>query len=390
MRVIIESPYSGKTKEEVDQNEKYLNEALAHSLSLGEAPFASHGLYTRPGVLDDTCPEQRRLGIDAGFMWRCCSHLTVVYGDMGITRGMVEGIEHSIKMSVPVRFRKIRGTMNVKKKFDELAALEWLLDHPGYRFPSSEQFKKHMSMMFGGEECCVHNWNERRFKENFTDRPLAGCMEDNNIIGINNDFVMQRIADIKKEPVISKEELIKIVKRLPDHDWWIKDAIKCFGDKDEIGIPTLLRCGDLFYWQSIMIGISFLSPQEQRAFACAGAEYYQERPERSSEIKDKKANEALVNAIETAKRYTKGEVGKKELSLARRRAKKACSHYEMNRFRILGKEYERRANGSAATCFSNAREAAIVSSDTAETRSEREVWIDLLVTFIAKKQNNNE
>lgn len=48
-RVIIESPYAGN----VEANATYLRRCLRDSLLRGEAPFASHAIYTLPGVLDD-------------------------------------------------------------------------------------------------------------------------------------------------------------------------------------------------------------------------------------------------------------------------------------------------------------------------------------------------
>jgi hypothetical protein len=40
----------------------------------GEAPIASHLLYTQPGVLRDEIPEERRHGIDAGLAWGAVAH----------------------------------------------------------------------------------------------------------------------------------------------------------------------------------------------------------------------------------------------------------------------------------------------------------------------------
>jgi hypothetical protein len=45
-RVIIESPYSG----DVETNVAYARAALRDCLSRGEAPLASHLLYTQPGA----------------------------------------------------------------------------------------------------------------------------------------------------------------------------------------------------------------------------------------------------------------------------------------------------------------------------------------------------
>lgn len=114
-RVIVESPYAGKgdTEEErardTERNLRYLRACMADCLRRGEAPFASHGLYTQPGVLDDTKPEERRLGIDAGFAWRDASELTAVYADLGITGGMAQGIHHAGIKKMPLEVRYLGG-----------------------------------------------------------------------------------------------------------------------------------------------------------------------------------------------------------------------------------------------------------------------------------------
>jgi hypothetical protein len=61
--VILESPYAG----DVEANMRYARAAMRDSLMRGEAPFASHLLYTQEGVLLDSVPEERTLGIEAGF-----------------------------------------------------------------------------------------------------------------------------------------------------------------------------------------------------------------------------------------------------------------------------------------------------------------------------------
>jgi hypothetical protein len=45
--VIIESPYAG----EVEANVAYARACMRDSLGHGEAPIASHLLYTQPGIL---------------------------------------------------------------------------------------------------------------------------------------------------------------------------------------------------------------------------------------------------------------------------------------------------------------------------------------------------
>lgn len=104
-RVIVESPYAG----DIEKNLHYLRACMNDCLHRGEAPFASHGLYTQEGVLDDGIRKERELGINAGFAWRDCAQATVVYTDLGVTPGMARGIRHSESRSVPVEYRVLEG-----------------------------------------------------------------------------------------------------------------------------------------------------------------------------------------------------------------------------------------------------------------------------------------
>ncbi len=108
IRVVIESPYAG----DVATNLEYLRAAMRDCLLRGEAPYASHGLYTQPGVLDDTIPDERDHGIHAGFAWRECADKTVVYTDRGITKGMYYGIAHAKERNHPVEYRTLPDWAN--------------------------------------------------------------------------------------------------------------------------------------------------------------------------------------------------------------------------------------------------------------------------------------
>lgn len=103
-RVILESPYAG----DIEANVAYARLAVRDSLLRGESPIASHLLYTQPGVLRDEIAEERQHGIDAGLAWRSVSDGTVVYTDMGISRGMEYGIAAAKEASKPVEFRSIK------------------------------------------------------------------------------------------------------------------------------------------------------------------------------------------------------------------------------------------------------------------------------------------
>lgn len=101
--VVVESPYAG----DVERNLKYVRAAMADCLRRGEAPFASHALFTQPGVLDDGKPEGRALGIQAGFAWGEAASLTVVYDDLGISNGMRAGIKAAADAGRPIEFRRL-------------------------------------------------------------------------------------------------------------------------------------------------------------------------------------------------------------------------------------------------------------------------------------------
>lgn len=103
LRVIIESPYAG----DIERNLKYVRACMRDCLLRGEAPFASHALYTQDDVLDDNVQEERMFGISAGFVWRECSDKTVVYTDYGISKGMEFGIAHAKEIGHPVEFRNL-------------------------------------------------------------------------------------------------------------------------------------------------------------------------------------------------------------------------------------------------------------------------------------------
>lgn len=101
--VIIESPFRG----DQNQNEEYAKAALIDCLRRGEAPFASHLLYTQ--VLREDNIEERKLGIYAGLEFGRLCQKTVVYTDLGITSGMRLGILAARKHGRPIEYRSIPG-----------------------------------------------------------------------------------------------------------------------------------------------------------------------------------------------------------------------------------------------------------------------------------------
>jgi hypothetical protein len=107
-RVIVESPYAG----DVARNLRYLRACLHDCLMRDEAPFASHGLYTQAGVLDDEKPEERTLGIAAGLRWGAAADATVVYCDLGVSKGMHYGIRSAMEHQRPVEYRYLYTTVD--------------------------------------------------------------------------------------------------------------------------------------------------------------------------------------------------------------------------------------------------------------------------------------
>lgn len=101
--VIVESPYAG----DVAANEAYARAAIRDCIMRGESPFASHLLYTQPGLLRDDLPEERVKGIDAGLAWYNVVSLCVVYVDRGISEGMRVGMAHARTKGVPVEERRL-------------------------------------------------------------------------------------------------------------------------------------------------------------------------------------------------------------------------------------------------------------------------------------------
>ena len=98
--VVLESPFSGAPPE-------YVHACIRDSLLRGEAPIASHVLYTQ--ALDDTVPAERTAGMSAGFAWRWLAARTVVYTDLGISHGMQDGLDHARALGQEIVRRELGG-----------------------------------------------------------------------------------------------------------------------------------------------------------------------------------------------------------------------------------------------------------------------------------------
>lgn len=101
--VIVESPLKGNR----EANKAYAKRCMLDSLNRGEAPYASHLLFDQPGLLDDDDPDERQLGMLAGFAWGEAADLVAVYTDRGISIGMIEGLKRHKENGIPIEFRRV-------------------------------------------------------------------------------------------------------------------------------------------------------------------------------------------------------------------------------------------------------------------------------------------
>jgi hypothetical protein len=101
--VIVESPYAG----DIEANVAYARAAIRDCLRRGEAPIASHLLYTQEGVLRDGVPEERAQGIAAGLAWAERADAAVFYVDRGWSRGMLDARKHYEAEGVPTEERSL-------------------------------------------------------------------------------------------------------------------------------------------------------------------------------------------------------------------------------------------------------------------------------------------
>lgn len=108
-RVVVESPYASSTEEGIQKNIAYARACVKDCLDRGESPVAFHLLHTQPGILDDSIPEQRNLGIEAGLWWTRVAETVAVYADLGISTGMRRGIEAATLWNIPVEYRTLEG-----------------------------------------------------------------------------------------------------------------------------------------------------------------------------------------------------------------------------------------------------------------------------------------
>ena len=122
---IIESPFSDRNGRTEAQNLLYLRDCLRDSWLRGELPFASHGFF--PLFLHESDPEERKLGIEAGFaFWDFVTSqrveidpgrfaglrasgwpLITFYCDWGMSNGMKDAYDRAIALNREIEIRHI-------------------------------------------------------------------------------------------------------------------------------------------------------------------------------------------------------------------------------------------------------------------------------------------
>lgn len=102
-RVIVESPFKGDRK----RNKAYLESCLRDCIDRHESPYASHKMLT--DCLDDDTPEERFIGIEAGFAWKSVADLHVFYTDLGFSGGMKKSLDICVHSNLPYVMRTLRS-----------------------------------------------------------------------------------------------------------------------------------------------------------------------------------------------------------------------------------------------------------------------------------------
>lgn len=122
--VMLESPFANPDSAVMQENVAYAQQAMMDSMFFhGEAPMASHLLYTQVTNEDD--PAQRAMGIQAGLAWRTATAGSVVYTDRGSSRGVAYGIAAAQESGKPVEYRSLKTCghdKQVKQLYQALSA----------------------------------------------------------------------------------------------------------------------------------------------------------------------------------------------------------------------------------------------------------------------------
>ena len=89
IKVVLESPFAG----DIERNIEFARKCMRDCILRGEAPIASHLLYTQDGILNDDIEIERSLGIAMGLTWAKEADYAVFYTDNGWSSGMKDAKE---------------------------------------------------------------------------------------------------------------------------------------------------------------------------------------------------------------------------------------------------------------------------------------------------------
>lgn len=105
MLTIIECLHAG----DVDRNLAYLRDAIADCVRRGESPYASHWMIA---ALNDLEPDERKRGIELGFLWLRVADKQAFYVDLGLSSGMLAAMARGVVMKKTIEIRSLEKWKN--------------------------------------------------------------------------------------------------------------------------------------------------------------------------------------------------------------------------------------------------------------------------------------
>lgn len=121
IRVVVASPFRGKTKNAETRNIKYAQQCVKDCFRRGEAAFAPHLIY--PQMMRDNVEEERAISMQAGIAWQDAADALVVYIDRGVSEGMWKEINAAHTNGTPVVPRSIKVGRREDVTADEWTAI---------------------------------------------------------------------------------------------------------------------------------------------------------------------------------------------------------------------------------------------------------------------------
>lgn len=98
---IVESPFAG----DVERNRGYALRCCADCLARGEVPYASHVFFTQ--FLQDLQPQERELGLTAGYAFWRGANKVAFYVDLGMSGGMERAKKRAVAIGMPWEERSL-------------------------------------------------------------------------------------------------------------------------------------------------------------------------------------------------------------------------------------------------------------------------------------------